>query len=179
MPRTSDPDTSSHRWGEFLRAVLATLLGFGLAVGWDEYKYRRDIAQRDAAVVETLRQEVADNLERAAKDQKLLVEDLDNLKQGKSTVRPLSLLEGGAWEVMRVNIPRQISGDQGELAKIASMAQSASALNDLIRSRENYHTSNNASSTFLLTIEKYDEQLQEEILSFSALGEDVKKRLVQ
>ena len=64
------------RGSEFVAGVLSTLLGFGLAVLWDQYKYRRDIDQRDVAVIEVLRQEVRGNLELAKQDQKTLSDEL-------------------------------------------------------------------------------------------------------
>ena len=162
-----------------IAGVAATLIGFGLTMCWDNYKFRRDIQEREAVVLAVLQQEVTTNLELATRNQKALTEELDLLRQDRTLVQPLAVLHVGAWDLVRVNIPRKIASNQRQLVKIARMAQAAEDANESIRSRETYRTFNGASSNFLSVMRAYDEHLQKETASLLALIADVQTELAQ
>lgn len=179
------PGTKIAPWSHFeflvglASGVLATLLGFGLTVWWDNHKFSRDIEQRDTAIIEALRQETSTNLETATRNQRILAQEIAVIDQGKALVEPLGLFQVGAWDLMRVNIPRRTAGNERRLLKIGRMAQTAQELNDLIRSRENFRTFNAISSSFVTVMRIYDEQLQHKMISFSAISEEVRGELDQ
>jgi hypothetical protein len=170
-------DRSNGLRDAFLAGMLSTLLGFSLAAGWDEYKYRRDITQRDDAVIEVLRQEVTENLELVRQNENMLADDVLFLEKSQTLVHPLALLKVGAWDLMRVSIPKRIVVDQSQLLKIEHMEQIADGINNLVRSRENFRISNPSASTLFPVISTYDKKLQEEIESFSKIAGEVKAEL--
>ncbi len=174
----SDPVTED-RWriSEFLAGVLSTLLGFGLAVCWDTIKYRREVEHRDNAIIEVMRQEVAENLELVKQDKNLLDQESDYFKTIRTLTPPLSLLKVGAWDLMRVSIPQKMIAEQSELFKIEHMTQAADEINDLIRSRESFRISNSAASNLIPDLKFYDAKLREDFESFAALASQVETEL--
>jgi hypothetical protein len=160
-----------------LSGLLCTLVGFGFTIWWDKYKYRREVEGRDNAVIEVLRQEVSENLELAKQNEDMLADDFDFLKKSQTLVPPLVLLKVGAWDLIRVSIPRKIASDQRELLRIERMEQDAEEINNLIRSRESFRIFDSSASTLFSVIAIYDKKLQEEIVPFSKVAAEVRAEL--
>jgi hypothetical protein len=106
----------SEFWTGALSGLLCTLVGFGFTILWDNQKYSRDVDQRDAAVIGVLRQETSENLELTTKDQEIISDEFDSLKNSNTLIRPLVLLKVGAWDLIRVGIPKKLT-DQNQILK--------------------------------------------------------------
>lgn len=146
----------SDRRSEFFNGVIATVIGFGLGIGWDTWKDHRQQRQRDEAVSRAVSNDLEANLKSIDADLRTLNEELRLLPQGSFKVQPLTVMKVGFWEVAKINPPAEliISGRLGSLADLSERCQ---ALNELLQSRETYRLHNESMSNFHDRMAIYDQ----------------------
>lgn len=138
--------------------VVATAIGFVLAILWDIYKMRKEGRQRTRLVVTAIAEELASNKKLTERNMILLRNDIQALPEKKSVVQPLLFLKIGFWDVAKFSL------SQGALApdrlmKLRQAVTLAEQANEEIRSRETYRLHNGAMSNFHGHMAIYDEAL--------------------
>jgi hypothetical protein len=116
-------------------------------------------SERDEAVLVAITDEVVSNIKILEQNQNTLRTELGALPEGKSVVTPLLLLHTGSWELLKASIPERLFAGNGTLNPVTDAFAMASAINETIRSRENYRISNGAMSNFSSRMKLYDDDL--------------------
>ncbi len=142
----------------FISGVGATLLGFILTIIWDTRKAGNERREREKAITNALNEELITNKKNVEFDLGALQQELAVLAENKCIVQPLSLMKIGFWELVKVNAPTKLLGND-ELARLRDLVLLAEQVNDQIRSRENYRIHNGAMSNFSGRMRLYDERL--------------------
>jgi hypothetical protein len=145
-------------WSGFTAGVVATIIGFVLTTVWDQWKYKRDVKQREEALSTAVKEELKANLKILQGNQSRLQASLEGIEAEKELVAPVSFLKNGSWEVVKITPPRKwIQGNI--LTQISEITISIDLINEMIRSRENYRIANQALTGLLQRLKKYDEML--------------------
>jgi hypothetical protein len=136
-----------------LSGAALVLLGFALAVLWDQYKERRATRRRDASLLLAAKAEVESIAATAQNDLNLVRSELAQLTTigggGSGLLNPLDPLEGGFWDIVKLNPPRVLLRDEQTIAQIRDVARRTDQVNEMIRTREAYKTSNAALASSL------------------------------
>ncbi len=130
-----------------LVTVVATVIGFLLAIVWDVYKMRIEGQERTQVAVTVIAEELTANKMLIEYNITLLRKELKVLPEKKSFVQPLSLLKAGFWDVAKVNLGLNAL-PPGQLVKLRQALSLAEQANEQIRSRETYRLHNSAMSNF-------------------------------
>jgi hypothetical protein len=142
----------------FLSGVIATIIGFLLTMLWDIYKYRRDSGKRDKSVLNSIREELISNKSIVLKNQQMLQQEMDLLSKNIMVGSPLSTLQGGFWDLVKINLPNQfIKGNS--LISVRKIALLTDEINEIIRNRENYKLFNGFASDYSNRLRSYDQLL--------------------
>lgn len=151
--------------------------GFALAMAWDLLKSRREEGRREKALLVAAREEIAAICGTVQNNQNLVVSELSLLDQGKHLINPLDPVEGGFWDIVKLNPPPALVRKLGTLAKIREVSRLTAQVNEMIRSREAFRISNLALQGFDERLRKYDELLQrfqgELVVALDELAKDV------
>ena len=141
-----------------LGGVVATVIGFCLAITWDIYKMRAEGRERTKVAVTAIAEELAANKKTIERNIALLRKDLEVLPEKKSVIQPLSLLKTGFWDVARVSLSQSALPPERlmQLRQAVSLAEQA---NEEIRSRETYRLHNGAMSNYHDHLAIYDKAL--------------------
>ena len=141
-----------------LSGVVATVIGFSLAITWDIYKMRTEGRERTQVAMTVIAEELAANRTLIERNITLLRKDLDFLGEKKSLVQPLSFLKTGFWDVAKVTL-REDTLPPAQLMKLRQAVSLTEQANEEIRSRETYRLHNGAMSNFHDHLAFYDEAL--------------------
>ncbi len=161
----------------FISGVVATSIGFGLAVLWDVYKWNRDTGARDVAVMSALNDDLEANLSLIEMNESILLAEMEVLKEKKSVVRPLQTLREGFWDVAKFNLPKKLVENANALKTLKDISKETSYTNEVIRSRESWRANNSAMSNFESRLEIYNSDLLGLFKSLKALTEDEIKEI--
>ena len=107
--------------GLILGAIL-TGFGFALTMAWDVYKYRRDTKARDRAVTTAVNEELRGNITILEENKKLLELEISGLDEKKSVIKPLTPVDNGSWDIVKINPPQSIAQDADTLTKIRTLS---------------------------------------------------------
>jgi hypothetical protein len=119
------------------RRVVATVIGFVLAIMWDMYKMRTECHERTQVALAMIAEELAaNNQDRRTQRYNPLLRPW-GLARKEERVQPLSLLKTGFWDVTRVSVNRGALSPKRlmQLRQAISLAEQA---NEEIRSRGIY-----------------------------------------
>ena len=130
-----------------LGGVIATVVGFLLAIMWDLYKIRTEGRERTQTAVAAIAEELSANQRLIERNMTLLRKDLEVLPEKKSVIQPLSLLKTGFWDVAKISLTRGAL-PPGQLMKLRHAVSLAEQANEEIRSRETYRLHNGAMSNY-------------------------------
>jgi hypothetical protein len=149
--------------GPILIGAGLTLFGFLLAMAWDLVKVQRERNQRDESILRAARDEVDAVQATVTNNRNLIQTELGYLGEQPPThlVNPLDPLEGGFWDVVKLNPPRALVREPDTLARVRDVARRTDQINEMIRSREAFRVSNLAISNFDSRLRSYDELLQQ------------------
>jgi len=157
-------DSSMSQWvSGFISGVGATLIGFLCTILWDVYKYRRDIDQRDRAIINYVKHDLEENRNLATENKSMLMNELEIIDQGKELVRPLLLMKTGFWDLLKANLPKKIINNSDLLENIQGLSLLGGHINEEIRSRQNYKNASSSMSNYNSTIKIHDELLVSDI----------------
>lgn len=142
----------------FIGGVIATVIGFILTMVWDIVKFNRESKRREETVLSAVREELVSNMSILEDNVQLLLKDLEVIGDKKSVVAPLTLLQSGFWDLVKINLPRKLT-KVDTLVEIRKVAQLTEQVNEQIRSRENYRIHNQAMSNYHRRMRLYDEMI--------------------
>ena len=147
----------------FASGVGAVIVGFVLTMIWDFYKFRREIRSREEALLNVIQTELNENINILNTNKAMLERELNVLSNHQSLVNPLTPLQYGFWDLLKVTLsfPKKII-QFDSLTKVAGIAQITKDVNETIRSREEYRIHNGAMSNFSSRMKNYDQILLEE-----------------
>jgi membrane protein implicated in regulation of membrane protease activity len=115
---------------------------------------------RDEAVLTVLYDELSSNEVAVTENRANIETELGILKQNQRLIGPINTLRTSAWELLRVYLPPQISGNAAVLSRVTSTYTLTDRTNEIIRSRENYRIANGAMNNFGASLTAYDQALQ-------------------
>jgi len=115
--------------------------------------------EREEAVRIALAEELNFNERAVAENGKNLQSELHVLKERRSLIVPLQTLHTGAWELLRVYIPPELTATPSTLTHVATVYRITLRVNEVLRSREDYRIHNGAMSNYHEQMQAYDEQL--------------------
>ena len=141
-----------------LGGIVATGIGFLLAMTWDIYKLRTEGHEREQATLGAIAEEMKANQEAIDRNINILAGELEVLKQGRRVVKPLSLLQTSAWDLVKISRPGRLFVPN-TIVKLREIVTLAGQLNEEIRSRESYRIYNGAMNNYLEVLRLYDENL--------------------
>ena len=153
---------------EILSGASVAIFSFFLAVGWDEYKNRREIKRREGIIISAVEDELRRNQQILAENKKILESDLIARDESKGVVIPLQYLYEGFWELSRMNLPRKFI-EKDYLVKMQKLATLTNYFNEMIRSRESYRIQNEAMTNFSGRMKIYDKSLLDKVAELEIL----------
>ena len=104
----------------------------------------------------------------------MLQQETDLLNKNIMIVSPLCSLQGGFWDLVKINLPRQFAkGDA--LLEIRKIALLTDEINEAIRSRESYRNYNGGTSDYSSRLNSYDQLLLHQCLEIATLFEEIQK----
>jgi hypothetical protein len=118
-----------------------SLLGFVLAMAWDLYKERRERGRRDDAVLFAPKAEI-DSIAATVKNNQALVRRELGILPGQHLINPLDPIEGGFWDVVKLNPPQVFLADEATLSQVRDVARRTDQVNEMLRSRETFRVGN-------------------------------------
>lgn len=146
----------------FISGVTATIIGFIMTMLWDTFKFKRESKEREETVLSAVKEELISNLSILQYNQTLLQKEIEVIDENRSVVAPLSILQTGFWDLVKINLPQKLR--KGNiLVRIRRLAQLTDQINEKIQSRENYRINNQAMSNYHRRMKLYDETLLESI----------------
>lgn len=116
--------------------------------------------EREEAVRRALVEELHFNKRAITDNEVALRTELEALKSDRSLITPLQALHSGAWELLRVYLPRQLTADPSTLAHVATVYRLTQRINEMISSREEYRVHNQAMDNYGRRMTAYDDELQ-------------------
>lgn len=116
---------------------------------------------RDAAVFATISEELESNARTSVENQTYLSTELAELPQNRSVIGPMSTFQTAGWDLLRLYLPHQISGDAQILRRITDVYAQLIRMNGVLQSRENYRNANQAMDNFGTRMTSYDQELQQ------------------
>jgi len=128
---------------QFLYGVLATLVGFSFAVGWDLWKEKKRQTHETATAVGLLQHEAAANMEILDGNRALLEQDTALAGQGREALSRLLLLHSQVWESTRLTGALGALGTQF-LEELETTYLRTLMVNERIQGRELYRMTNRA-----------------------------------
>ena len=149
----------SNYWKGLITGVVCVLIGFGLTVVWDQYKWNRDIKERERAVLKAIGEDIEENVILLRQNETLLSAELNFLAQEKSTVFPFRVLKEGFWDLAKVNLPRSLAENPQGIQRLRDVSQFTSRYNEVLRARENWHVNNQPMENYGRRLEYYDKEL--------------------
>lgn len=155
-------------WESVLTGAALVILGFVLAIGWDVLKTRRVTRRRDVSLLTAARAEVKAIQSTVQNNQNLIERELQVLTEQQHLLNPLDPVEGGFWDVVKLDPPRWLLLEPETLAQVRTVARLTAQVNEMIRSRETFRVGSKALSNFSEHLEKYDQlliQFQSELLT--------------
>jgi hypothetical protein len=147
---------------ELVTGGLLVIIGFVLAIAWDGWKDHRETTEQNKALNRVVASDLSVNKTHVEFVLKFLNAELEALKEGKSVVQPLPLLQDSFWEIVKLHPPSDLI-ESGRFEKLNKLMSVTSVVNDQIRSRENYRLQNGAMSNFAERMNMYDRLLIEQI----------------
>lgn len=144
----------------FISGVLATIIGFVLTMAWDLWKDKRQTAERTRIVENAVSADLVANVERVRRNVAQLKQELPVLAQRMDTVRPLTLLRTGFWDIAKLYPPGQVVTSD-EMTKLHDVFDLIEQVNEQIRSRETFRQHNGAMTNFGSRMKIYDDDLIE------------------
>jgi hypothetical protein len=141
-----------------LAGVVATIIGFSLAMFWDVHKMRVEGEERDQAILWAISEEMKANDAAIQRNVSILQQELPLLREKRVVVLPLSLLQAGAWDVAKISNPHRLM-TVDTLAKLREVIKLADQVNEAIWSREFYRTSNSVADNYADRLGVYDRLL--------------------
>lgn len=130
-----------------ISGVVATLVGFVFAAGWDLWKERRRESHERQKAIHFLQREIAVNIQILDANYETLEKDTEAAKQQKEVVIPLSLLETQVWQSTRLS--GFLASLRPDLAREIDLTYSRSLIyNQKIQWREFYRLTNQAMDNY-------------------------------
>ncbi len=126
----------------FVAGAFATVFGFLLTVLWEVIKSNRDSKQKDKAILLAIEQDLIAGAELATRNIKLLNQELVGLETGLTLTIALERFYSGFWDLVKVNVPKQILNSENGLRNLRGIAAFMSEANATIDSREQYKITN-------------------------------------
>jgi len=125
--------------------IGATITAFGSAILmiWDYFKIYKESIERETNILNAAEEEMANNFTKANLTLVLINQDLENRKSGKEIVIPLIPFHNEMWALLKINFPKHLSNFI-IIKKFGNVSSDIDAINEIIRSRENYRTHNAA-----------------------------------
>lgn len=128
--------------------VLATVVGFGLTMAWDLWKFHREDKRKTAAILLAVKHELEENLEIAKANRQLLEAELPVLDEGKHLIAATLPFKQGIWDLLKVNLPDKLLQKEALLSQLRDISMSACHLNEGLSSRQVYRDTSANNTAF-------------------------------
>jgi hypothetical protein len=161
----------------FISGVFATALGSVLVMLWDVQKTRQEKKRRERLMLAALREELRTNTGILRANHDLLRRENAMAKTNRSILKPVSLLKDSMFDVMRTNMPDRLAADGALLTKVRDTERFTDQVNETIRSRETFRTTNMGLEQYHATMQHYDRLLMDQGRILLAALEDLEPRL--
>jgi hypothetical protein len=144
---------------EWLKGFIAGITsGLVLAMLWDSFKIRRAARKKETKILSAIKEEISHNLNALRSNSELLHKELDTIFDENNVIHPLTPLLSGFEDLLKFNIPdKVVRGDT--LVKLRSTIPSVASINEQIKNRESYRTSEHEVTVYYRRIKKFDESL--------------------
>jgi hypothetical protein len=142
----------------FIGGVFATLVGFILAVWWDVHKSSRDAQQKHQGAIAAIKDELMANRSVAQHAAMILTAELCTMKQRSTVVQPIPLLRTGAWDLVRLDPPEDLS-QRDRLSTLRELYYTSGYLNEGIRHRDAFLLSDAQGQAFWWRLNAMDRQM--------------------
>jgi hypothetical protein len=116
------------------------LISFGFAVSWDLIKGRRTRKARERALLANFSREMASN-RRAVTSNLMRLKTEQKQVANKETLgdtNPLARLEGGAWQLLRIDLPGALVDDGEFLRRLEIIVAKVVEINSTMDNRERF-----------------------------------------
>ncbi len=151
---------------EFFAGVIASTIGaiisIVLLMRWDKYKVHKQEQEREVKILFAIYDELLDNRRILKTNRENLYLELKALKEGKSLVSPLILLQSGFWDLLKINLPQKLI-EVDVFLKLKTIAQFTNHINEYIRSREIYRILSPAFNKYIDRLKGYNESILKSI----------------
>ena len=156
--------------------VALVVLGFVLAVAWDNIKEQRMESKEKGAIITMLKMEFAENCATINEDLVCIQETREARQNGKRNMAPLSLLKEDAW--MSAKLRNKIFiRDTIDLMKLVNLYSFVHLVNERIQFRENYRISNQAASNYDDAIAILDHDIEDVLNRMLSILKDTENSL--
>ncbi len=150
----------SETWQSILGGGVVAIFAFALAMAWDVIRFRREQRQRDRAVLQCALAEIDTLLGILQNNLNLVEKELSLISdKQKMLLNPLDPVTSGFWDLVKIHMPQAFLGNADVLSRISNASRRTEQIAQMIRSREAFRISNQALSSLLQQMEKYDQLL--------------------
>jgi hypothetical protein len=141
--------------------VGAAILGFLLALLLERSKRTLERRELDKSLLTMMEEEVATNLALLELNDELLTKELEVVDDGYAFSDALTEMQIGAWEAIRVDLPRWFPEHVSIFIAFRSLGVTGAQLNALIRERAHFRMHGTTSPEYSAVMREFDEALLE------------------
>jgi hypothetical protein len=143
-----------------ITAIITTGLTVICTILWDNYKFDRDNRQKEDAALFALKNELMNNLVLSELNRGYVMKEMSKaIPGGNIFVLPVDLLNVGAFEWVKANIPRSLTVNKKLLRDVMIYYIRVDGINEVTRSRELYRHIRERGEKFFSGIEIYNKEL--------------------
>ena len=148
---------------DLLAGALITAFGAILVMIWDYYKIYKDKIDKEINIINAVDYEITKNIDFAQTNLKLLDQNTNARKTNQETVSPLIPFRNEMWALVKINISKNFLKNE-KISDIITISTLIDAINEIIRSRENYRfNGSTVLERYNTRMDKYDILLNEVI----------------
>jgi len=133
--------------------IIGAILGLGLAMGWDTWKYHRERGDRAQAVRTAMAEDILQNRRVAAKNVAFLRKDVEALENGGPLVGSVCPLSDAFWDLARLDTSILTPQIMRSMRLTSDLVRRT---NSVIQTRNHYWLANMAMSGYRQDLQKLD-----------------------
>lgn len=143
----------------FTSGVTATLIGFLCTILWDVYKYKRDKSDKENNVINSVIDDISENIEILINNKSLIQNELDVISKHQMLVVPLQVFRTGFWALIKIERPDFLIKTESIFSDLKAIYDGLDYVDECMKGRQLYRMTNMALTSFHADVKKQDEIL--------------------
>jgi hypothetical protein len=160
-----------------LQALGGAVVGVLLVWLWDAVKFRREARRRDRTSTAAILHSLDDNRVTCEENLAALRVETDYLNRDKTYAIPLLMLDDAIWQLLKLQLPRNIATDAQLLSGLSYVYRRIRSLNAHLASRDAFRQAHNGHPGFVKRLRKQDQKLVDDLESLWQVVVEYEHRL--